>query len=147
VNAPAATLKATLYSDGGARGNPGPAGAGAILTAEDGRPLAQISQYLGTATNNVAEYRALILGLEAACAQRVGDLTVCLDSELVVRQLNGAYRVKDPKMLPLHAQVRRLFARFERVSVAHIPRERNKDADKLVNAAIDGYLAAQPQTG
>jgi len=126
-----------LHSDGAARGNPGPAGAGAVLYDPDGREVARLHRYLGETTNNVAEYQALLLGLEAALARGVTHLAVRLDSELIVRQLQGAYRVKAPHLKPLFQQARDLLGRFQGVEVAHVPRAQNAVADKLANQAID----------
>ena len=127
----------TLYADGGARGNPGPAALGAVLEDAGGNVLREVGEYLGTATNNVAEWRALIAGLEAALAEGVRRLKVRLDSELVVRQLSGAYRVKHPLLVPLHDRARSLMRKFEDVEVEHVPRKRNAAADRVVNAILD----------
>ncbi len=131
----------TIYTDGGARGNPGPAAAGVVILADDGSVAEEISEYLGVATNNVAEYRALLLALRHALDKGFRRADVCVDSELVVRQLNGAYRVKDAKIIPLHAQVRSLLRRFDEANVTHVKREQNRHADKLVNAALDAAAA------
>lgn len=127
-----------LHCDGAARGNPGPAAIGAVLFAP-GRlePVAAISERIGRATNNEAEYRALIAGLEAALAAGVGRLLVRLDSELLARQMSGAYRVKAPGLKPLHEQAQALVRRFESVVFEEVPRERNSVADDLANAALD----------
>ena len=129
-----------IYSDGGARGNPGPAAAGGVVLRDDGSVAAQVSEYLGIATNNVAEYRALLLILQRALDDGCKRADVCLDSELVVKQLNGVYRVKDAKIVPLHLQARKLLRQFEEARVTYVPREKNKRADKLVNAALDARL-------
>ncbi|HEY5094590.1 MAG TPA: ribonuclease HI family protein [Candidatus Eremiobacteraceae bacterium] len=126
-----------IYTDGGARGNPGPAAAGGVIAAADGTLVAEISEYIGVATNNVAEYRALILTLRRAIDEGCRIVDVRMDSELVVRQLEGKYRVKDAKMRPLHAAAVALLAQFERADVRHVPRVENKVADKLVNAVLD----------
>jgi ribonuclease HI len=126
-----------IYTDGGARGNPGPAAAGAVIIADDGIVVAEISEYLGIATNNVAEYRALLLALQAALDLGFARADICMDSELIVRQLSGHYRVKDAKMVPLFAKVRHMLARFAEFSVTHVRREQNQLADRLVNAALD----------
>ena len=131
-----------IYSDGGARGNPGPAAAGGVIIAADGSLAAEVSDYLGVATNNVAEYQALILVLNKALEMGCQEVTVNLDSELVVRQLNGAYRVKDAKMIPLHAKAKSLLRRFASVSIAHVPRSKNKRADELVNEVLDARAAS-----
>lgn len=128
-----------LHCDGAARGNPGPAAIGAVLFAP-GRlePAAIISERIGSATNNVAEYRALIAGLQAALAAGVERLVVRLDSELLVRQLTGSYRVKAPGLKPLHREATALAARFGSIAFEQVPRERNDLADDLANAALDG---------
>lgn len=126
-----------IYTDGGARGNPGPAAAGGVIIDGDGTVVAEISEYLGIATNNVAEYRALILTLERALELGCRRVQVSTDSELIVKQLTGVYRVKDAKMLPLHERARRLCDRFESFKVKYVPRTQNRHADKLVNAALD----------
>jgi len=127
-----------LYVDGGARGNPGPAGIGVRLLDPDGEPAEELGDYIGKATNNVAEYQALVTGLELAVDHGVRRLTVLSDSELVVRQLSGQYRVKDAVLKQFHEQAKRLLHQFQEVEVKHIPREENAAADSLVNAAIDG---------
>ena len=130
-----------IYTDGGARGNPGPAaGAGVIIDA-DGEVLAEVTDYLGVTTNNVAEYRALILSLQRALDIGCSRVAIKMDSELVVKQLAGAYRVKDAKMVPLHAEARRLLSRFASHSVEHVSRSENRHADKLVNAVLDAREA------
>jgi ribonuclease HI len=126
-----------LHADGGSRGNPGPAGAGAVLATEDGQEVAGLSRFLGVATNNEAEYHALIMGLEEARRLGCTDLQVRLDSELIVRQLSGRYRVKSPRLKPLHERARRLLAGFERAAVGHVGRELNQRADRLANQAMD----------
>lgn len=127
----------TLYSDGGSRGNPGPAGCGAVLLDPAGRQVGAWRQYLGRATNNHAEYQGLILGLTRAAELGVRELTVLMDSELLVRQLGGQYQVKSPQLKPLFEQARQLLAGFARVQVRHIPREQNSQADALANQAMD----------
>lgn len=126
-----------LHADGGSRGNPGPAGAGAALLDPEGRELALLKRYLGVATNNVAEYQGLILGLEAALDRGVTRLEVRLDSELLVRQINGQYKVKAPHLLPLYKQARALLSRFESALLVHVPRAQNAIADQLANQAMD----------
>ena len=127
-----------LYCDGAARGNPGPAAIGGVLFAP-GRvePVVAISEAIGRATNNEAEYRALLAGLQAALEAGVTRLLVRLDSELLVNQMNGSYRVKAPGLKPLHAQVATLLGRFTSVVFEQVPRERNSIADELANAALD----------
>ena len=126
-----------LYTDGGARGNPGPAGIGARLLDSAGDVVEELADSIGTATNNVAEYQALLAGLELALDHDVQRLDVFLDSELVVRQVNGQYKVKDAGLKPLHAQACLLLSRFHEVDVKHVRREQNAEADALVNKAID----------
>ena len=126
-----------LYADGGARGNPGPAGIGARLVNAAGQVVEEVADYIGTATNNVAEYQALLAGLEAALDRGVERLDVFLDSELVVHQVNGRYKVKAAVLKPLHRQACLLLSKFHEVDVRHIPREQNAAADALVNQAID----------
>lgn len=129
-----------VYCDGGARGNPGPAAIGAIVVDPTTTPparLATVSERIGVATSNVAEYRALIAGLEAARAFPSRALQVRADSMLVIRQLEGAWKVKKDHLRPLHAQARALLDTYDEVDLAHVPREQNADADLLVNAALD----------
>lgn len=132
-------MQATLHSDGGARGNPGPAGVGYVIVFEDGREIAE-GDYVGETTNNQAEYRALLAGMVRAKQEGVTDLTCRLDSELVVRQLDGEYRVKDADLKPLHEEVKKIASGFFRVAFEHVPREENTEADALVNEAIDKTL-------
>ena len=132
-------MKATLFADGGSRGNPGPAAAGAVLYADDGEVLEEIGTFLGVTTNNVAEWTGLLDGLKAALSRGVDDLAVRLDSELVVKQLSGAYRVKHPGLIPLHAEAKALLRKFGRVDVRHVPRKENKAADAVVNQVLDAH--------
>jgi ribonuclease HI len=128
--------------DGASRGNPGPAGAGAQIVTPDGEILAEIAEGLGETTNNVAEYAAAILGLERACELGARDVLLRSDSQLLVNQLTGRYRVKTPHLQPLHRRVRELASAFDRVRYEHVPRERNTEADRLANAGVDAWLAA-----
>jgi ribonuclease HI len=133
-------LEILIYCDGGARGNPGPAAIGAVVydaTATPPHRLATVSARIGVTTNNVAEYRALIAGLEAAAPFHARRVCIRADSKLVVEQLRGAWRVRQPHLRPLHDEARRLLARYEHVDLEHVPREQNMDADALVNAALD----------
>ncbi len=130
-------MKAILYSDGAARGNPGPAGAGAVLLDEDGHVIAELTRFLGVATNNVAEYTAFIIGLEEAKRRGVDDLDARMDSLLVVEQTRGRWKIKHPNMKPLALRAGELFASFPKRSIAHVPREENTIADALSNRAID----------
>ena len=126
--------------DGGARGNPGPAGIAAVATAPDGRVLAEESAYIGESTNNVAEYRALLLGLELARRLGAGEVRVASDSELVARQIDGQYKVKHPGLRPLHREAMEALRSFDRWSVRSVRRDQNERADELVNAAVDAAL-------
>ena len=130
--------KAILHTDGGARGNPGPAGIGAVLEIGDKKKL--FKKYIGEATNNQAEYQALILGLEKAKEFGVEEIECRLDSELVVKQLNREYKVKDKGLSPLFVKIWNLAQGFKKISYKHIFREQNKLADRLVNEAIDDGL-------
>ncbi len=129
--------RVVAYVDGGARGNPGPAGIGVVLTDEDGNELDRANDFIGVATNNVAEYRALLLGLERARALGAEQVEVVNDSQLVARQLTGEYRVKNADLRPLHAAALDALGDFARWSVRSVPREKNEIADALVNAALD----------
>jgi ribonuclease HI len=126
-----------VHVDGGARGNPGPAAAAAVVSTPDGDVLDEPHQTLGVATNNVAEYRGLLLGLERARALGATEVEVVNDSELVAKQVNGEYKVKHPDMKPLHAQALAALDGFERWRVRSVPRAQNAAADALVNAALD----------
>jgi ribonuclease HI len=130
-------VEATLFADGGSRGNPGPAASAAVLLDPAGELVEEVGAYLGVATNNVAEWTALVLGLEAAGKRGIRRLSVRLDSELVVKQLRGEYRVKHAGLQPLYARARRLLRDFAEVEIKHVPREQNKLADKLVNRVLD----------
>jgi ribonuclease HI len=132
--------KLILETDGAARGNPGLAGAGVIIKDERGHCIESFGRFLGITTNNQAEYRALIEGLQAAARHQPESLTVRLDSELVVRQMNGQYRVKHPELLPLYAQAIEIMATLPNVTFVHVPRERNPGADRIANVAIDGRM-------
>ena len=129
-----------LFTDGAARGNPGPAGAGAVIVNAAGHIVAKLGKFLGESTNNVAEYTGLILGLKRAKAMGIKELDVFSDSELLVRQLHGDYAVKADHLKPLHDEAKALLAAFPDVHVAHIPREQNAAADEMSNRAIDERL-------
>ena len=132
-----------IHTDGAARGNPGPAGLGAILRdAETGETLAELATFLGVRTNNYAEWTAVEAALEEARRLGARHVDLRMDSELVARQISGIYRVKHPDLKPIHQRVMELLAGFEGYSVGHVPRALNKDADRLSNVAID-----QPRTG
>jgi probable phosphoglycerate mutase len=130
-------VKARLSTDGGARGNPGPAAYGYVLEAEDGTVLAAHGETIGIATNNVAEYRALIAGLEKALELAVPEVEVISDSELLVKQMNGEYRVKNEALRELSLEAARLARRIGKVSYRAVRREHNELADRLVNEALD----------
>ena len=130
-------MKGTLYTDGGARGNPGPAGIGVVLKDEAGDVIGEIARGIGVATNNVAEYQALIAGLELAHEKGVTDLEVYMDSSLVVNQVKGEWKIKNNALRPLAVEARRLIDRFEIWSLSHVGREENSDADKLANQGMD----------
>lgn len=130
-----------VYCDGGSRGNPGPAAIGAVVvdpTVSPPRRLATVSERIGVTTNNVAEWRAVIAGIEAAARFRPRSVRLRADSQLVVRQLRGEYRVRQPHLQPLHERARALLEQFDEVDVRHVPRDANAEADALVNAALDG---------
>lgn len=131
------TRRCRLFTDGASRGNPGQAGAGAVLLDDQGDELASCSTYLGTCTNNVAEYKALIVGLDKALLKGCTDLAIFLDSELIVRQIQGSYKVKNEALLPLFRQVRERLARMQHWSISHVPRAQNARADQLANQGID----------
>ena len=131
-------MRVLIHTDGAARGNPGPAGAGAILRDTDGRVVAEIAQGLGHATNNVAEWTAVRLALEEARRLGASHVDLRTDSELVARQITGIYRVKHPALKPIHAEVMTLLGSFDGYTVGHVPRALNMDADRLSNVAIDG---------
>lgn len=130
--------KVVVNVDGGARGNPGPAAIAAVVQAPGGEVLEERGERIGKATNNVAEYRALLLGIERAAALGAGEVELVGDSELIVRQVKGEYKVKDATMRKLHAEVKRALASFESWSIRHVRREQNAEADRLVNEVLDG---------
>ena len=133
-------LRTRLFTDGAARGNPGPAGAGAVIISPDGHIVAKVGKFLGDSTNNVAEYMGLILGLKRAKAMGIKELDVLADSELMVKQLSGEYAVKAEHLKPLHLEAEALLKGFADVTVRHIPREENAQADAMSNRAIDERL-------
>jgi ribonuclease HI len=130
--------KVTVNVDGGARGNPGPAAVGVVVRDSGGQVLEERGEKIGRATNNVAEYRALLLGIERAAAHGASELELVGDSELVVRQVEGRYKVKDATLKELHGEVKKTLTPFERWSIRHVRREQNADADRLVNQVLDG---------
>jgi ribonuclease HI len=133
-------VKLVVHVDGGARGNPGPAAAAAVLSTPDGDIADEAHEYLGVATNNVAEYRGLLLGLQRARALGADEVEVVNDSELVAKQVNGVYKVKHPDMRPLHAESLEALQGFARWSIRSVPRAENAAADALVNQALDAAL-------
>jgi ribonuclease HI len=126
-----------LHVDGGARGNPGPAAIGVVISGPDGEVLEELAEPIGPATNNVAEYRALLRGLERAQELGASELEIIGDSELIARQVSGAYRVKHPSMKPLYEQAMAALRAFDRWRIRTVPRAENARADALVNAALD----------
>jgi ribonuclease HI len=126
-----------IFIDGGARGNPGPAGVGVLILDGTGKKLKEVSKYIGEATNNIAEYNALLYGLEEALILRADQIKINLDSELVAKQLGGEYRVKDENLRPLFERAVNMLKGFKNFEINHIVREKNKEADKLVNKAIN----------
>jgi ribonuclease HI len=132
-------MKAILFTDGGSRGNPGHAGTGSILFNEKMELIDFVSKAYNLLTNNQAEYYALIDGLELAINNNVTDLTCNLDSELIVRQINGIYKIKDQKIKDLIPKIKELCNNFKNITVQHIPREKNLFADRLVNLTLDAY--------
>jgi ribonuclease HI len=134
-------IKLVLYTDGGARGNPGPAAIGVVIYDQSKKIVREVGQFLGVATNNQAEYQALIRGLKEAINLNAQSLACYLDSELIVKQVHGKYKVREEGLKPLIGQVLKLVKNFESVDFHHVPREKNKLADKLVNDTLDkaGY--------
>jgi len=130
-------MKVYLYTDGGARGNPGPGAAGVVLKDEKGKTIKKVGTYLGVCTNNEAEYKALILGLKTAKKEGATQIESYVDSMLVAKQLNGEYKVKDLKMRKLWNKIKELEKSFKRISYRHVKREKNTDADSLVNEVLD----------
>ena len=130
-------MKVIVHVDGGARGNPGPAAVAAVVSASDGTVLDEAAERIGVATNNVAEYRAVLLGLQRARALGAEEVEIVNDSELIARQLTGAYRVKNANLRPLYLDARAALKDFGSWSIRSVPREHNAEADALVNAALD----------
>ncbi len=129
--------RVTAFCDGGSRGNPGPAGYGVFVQGEDGAPLAELSDFLGVKTNNVAEYSGLLAALEWAVANGAGELKVVSDSELMVKQMKGQYRVNSPELRPLYEEAKRRAAKLVKFEMQHVLRGKNKEADRLANEAMD----------
>lgn len=135
-----------VYIDGASLGNPGPSGIGVVFVEADGRPRLELSKYLGETTNNVAEYTALLYALVEAQARRLRRLRIRTDSELLAKQLQGQYRVRDATLRLLHDLARHVMRAFARCSVEHVPRAQNKAADRLATAAVEGRFAASVTT-
>jgi ribonuclease HI len=135
-------MKLIVHVDGGARGNPGPAAAACVISSPAGELIERRAQLLGTATNNVAEYRALLLGLARARELGATEVEVVGDSELIAKQVQGLYKVRHPAMRPLHIEAMQALRDFQRWSIRTVPRAQNADADALVNAALDQAAAA-----
>jgi ribonuclease HI len=129
-----------VHVDGGARGNPGPAAIAAVLSSPEGDVVEEHAEAIGHATNNVAEYRALLLGIDRARALGAHELDIVGDSELIARQVRGEYRVKDPVLRELHARVAAALEDFDRWAIRNVPRAENAHADDLVNEALDGRI-------
>lgn len=129
--------KLTLYVDGGSRGNPGPSGIGVVILDSKGKRVKEFKKYIGIATNNIAEYNAVIYGLQEALIEKGTEIELNLDSELVAQQLKGEYKVKNSNIKPLFEQALHLISGFKKVDIRHIDRAKNKEADKLVNKAIN----------
>ena len=137
---PGSVKRLRVYSDGAARGNPGPAGAGAVLVEPNGQVVERIGKFLGTQTNNFAEYMGLLLGLRRAKEMGMREVEVYADSELMIRQLGGRYQVKSLSLRPLYEEALELLNGFSRVKLVHVPREMNSAADEMSNRAIDEQL-------
>jgi ribonuclease HI len=141
VSDPGTHPRVVINCDGAARGNPGPAGAGAVVADPDGTVLVEIAQGLGETTNNVAEYTPAIRGLEAAQGLGAEEVLLRSDSQLMINQMTGRYRVKTAHLQPLHRRVSDLVRGFRRVEFEHVPRAENAQADQLANAGVDAWLA------
>ena len=143
-------MKARLHTDGGARGNPGPAGIGAVLFDENDNVIGELAKGIGATTNNVAEYKALIEGLELALAKGVTDIRVCMDSQLVVSQVKGEWKIKNERLRSLAGKAEILLRKFNSAKLQHVRREHNADADKLANQGMDQAeldLDEEPEQG
>jgi ribonuclease HI len=130
-------MEITMFADGGSRGNPGPAACGAVLYDSEGSVVREVGIFLGVATNNVAEWQGLIAGLEAAHILGAKSVKVRLDSELVVKQIRGEYKVRQPHLIPLHAKAKKVLQHFTQVDIQHVRRNQNAAADALVNQVLD----------
>lgn len=143
-------MRGRLHTDGGARGNPGPAGIGAVLFDPDGNVIGELARGIGNTTNNVAEYMALVEGLEMALAKGVTDIEVFMDSKLVVFQVKGEWKIKNDRLRSFAAKAQILLSKFDTATLAHVRRENNADADKLANQAMDQAaldLEDEPEQG
>ena len=140
-------IRATLHTDGGARGNPGPAGIGVVLTSEDGDVIGEIAQGIGEATNNVAEYRAIQLGIELARELGASEVELVNDSQLVARQIGGEYKVKNKGLMPLFTETMAALREFDRWAVRDVRREQNERADQLVNEELDRQAGKRSPAG
>lgn len=148
-NAPTAASSSdwvVAYCDGGSRGNPGPSGCGVYITTAKGEPVAELSEYLGKRTNNFAEYSALLAALEWALKNNHPRLRIVADSELMVKQMQGRYKVNSPDLRPLWAKAREMSARLEGFKIDHVLRHKNKEADRLANEAMDRGTGRSPRT-
>ena len=139
---PTKVKRVVIYADGASLGNPGLAAIGATIKDEQGRLIASVSQGIGRTTNNQAEYKAVIAALEKATKLGASEANIYLDSELIVRQINGEYRVKKPTLKPLYQQVKQLQSRLESFTIAYIPRQQNREAHNLAHSALKHFLAA-----
>jgi ribonuclease HI len=140
---PVGPVAVVVSCDGAARGNPGPAGIGVVIQTLEGEVLEEIAEGIGETTNNVAEYTAALRGLQHAAKREARDVLLRSDSNLLVRQLEGAFRVKAEHLKPLHAAVLAEARRFDRIRYEHVPRERNTEADRLANAGVEAWLASR----
>lgn len=142
------SISVTIYIDGGARGNPGPAAAGVVIkSADDGTVLHEAGIFLGRATNNVAEYSALLAGLDAAMKLGASEAAVFSDSQLLVRQMNGQYRVRNEGLKPLHQEAQDMARKLQGFSITHVRRDKNVHADRLVNRALDAKANVEDAAG
>lgn len=129
-----------IYSDGASRGNPGPSGIGAVIL-KDGKVVHEIAKYIGETTNNVAEYEALLEALDYCVKKKLSPVEILADSQLLIRQLSGQYKVKHPNMIPLYQRAKEYLAHLEVTGFKHVPRELNKHADRLSNEGIDNHFS------
>jgi ribonuclease HI len=130
-----------IYSDGACRGNPGPSGIGAVILNDKGKVVHEISKYIGVVTNNVAEYEALLEALDYCVKKKLSPVEILADSQLMIRQLSGQYKVKHPNMIPLHQKAKEYIVNLKVIGFTHVLREFNKRADELANAGIDNHKA------